>query len=304
MKLINKATAAALPVVPKPVVGYFSQRYIAGSALTDAVEEVRRLNARGMLATIDVLGESIRRIGEAQKPVEEYLKVLDAIREEKLSANISVKPTQLGLMLDYDKCLENYSTLCAKANEFGNFVRIDMEDATTTDATFKLYRDLKEKYADNVGVVVQAYLRRTIDDIVKLTDDLEGVNFRICKGIYVESRKIAWKDRDIIRKNFEWLLKEALTRGAYVGIATHDEWLVWAAMKIIRRMGLSKDKYEFQMLLGVQPELRQIIVDAGHRLRVYVPFGEDWYPYSTRRLRENPEMAGHIMKAMFSPPRR
>ena len=292
-----------LPLVPKPVVGYFSRRYIAGSRLEDMTKEVKRLNSLGMCATIDVLGESINRLEEAESPVNQYLRVLQIIEDEQLDANISVKPTQLGLTLDYDACLANYTRLLESASARNNFIRIDIEDASTTDATMKLYADLREKF-DNVGVAFQAYLRRTLNDIRELSEKVGNLNVRICKGIYIEPRQIAWKDRQIIQLNFELLLEEAFERGAYVGIATHDELLVWAALKIIHKLNLPQDRYEFQMLLGVQPGLRKIIVNAGHKLRVYVPFGEQWYAYSTRRLRENPQIAGHIFKAIFTPPAR
>ena len=303
MDIFNKLIAVTLPLVPKPVVGYFSRRYIAGSRLEDMTKEVKRLNSLGMCATIDVLGESINRLEEAESPVNQYLRVLQIIEDEQLDANISVKPTQLGLTLDYDACLANYTRLLESASARNNFIRIDIEDASTTDATMKLYADLREKF-DNVGVAFQAYLRRTLNDIRELSEKVGNLNVRICKGIYIEPRQIAWKDRQIIQLNFELLLEEAFERGAYVGIATHDELLVWAALKIIHKLNLPQDRYEFQMLLGVQPGLRKIIVNAGHKLRVYVPFGEQWYAYSTRRLRENPQIAGHIFKAIFTPPER
>ena len=301
MNLLNKLVIAGIPLVPKSLVGYFAQRYIAGSKLSDVVAEVKRLNCLGMCATIDVLGESIRRLEEAESPVNMYLQVLDAIGKDKLDANISVKPTQLGLMLNYEKCLEYYTRLLEKAKEYNNFVRIDMEDHPTTDKTLKLYTDLRKNF-DNVGVVLQAYLHRTVSDIENLTKEIDHLNLRICKGIYVEPYTIAWKDFDIVRRNYEYLLEVAFNNGAFVGIATHDDMLIWAGMKIIDQMAIPKDRYEFQMLLGVKPELRKIIVDLGHKLRVYTPFGEQWYPYSTRRLRENPQMANHIVKAMFTPP--
>ena len=301
MNLLNKLIVTGIPLIPKSLVGYFSQRYIAGSLLSEAVAEVKRLNCLGMCATIDVLGESIKRLDEAEGPVNMYLQVLDAIDTHKLDANISVKPTQLGLMLNYDRCLENYTRLVEKAKEYNNFVRIDMEDHPTTDKTLKLYTDLRKNF-DNVGIVLQAYLHRTASDIENLAKEIDHLNFRICKGIYVEPYSVAWKDFDIVRRNFESLLEIAFNCGAYVGIATHDDLLVWAGMKIIHQMQIPKDRYEFQMLLGVKPDLRKIIVDMGYKLRVYTPFGEQWYPYSTRRLRENPQMANHIVKAMFSPP--
>lgn len=303
MSFFSKLVVLSLPLVPKSVVGYFSKRYIAGSTIKDVVKEVKRLNSEGMCATIDVLGESIKHIDQAKKPLGEYLQTLETIANENLDANISIKPTQLGLMLDYKKCLENFSKIIESAKAKDNFVRIDMEDAPTTDATLRLYAQLHEKY-DNVGVVLQAYLRRTLQDIQDLSGKMDGLNFRLCKGIYIEPHNIAWKDKEIVRKNYEFLLKAMFEKKAYVGIATHDETLVWAALKVIHEMNIPKDKYEFQMLLGVLPNLRKIIVSAGHKLRVYVPFGEDWYPYSTRRLRENPQVASHILRALITPAER
>lgn len=300
MNILNKVVVAGIPLVPKPMVGYFSKRYIAGSTIDDAVDEVKRLNSMKMCSTIDVLGESIKNLEEAQGPVSQYLKVIDAIAGEKLDANISVKPTQLGLNLNYDECLDNYDKLVGSAAKNNIFVRIDMEDYTTTTKTLQLYTDLRKKYS-NVGVVLQAYLRRTIYDIDDLSKKIDNLNFRICKGIYVEPHSVAWKDYTIIRRNYEYLLEHAFNKGAYIGIATHDEYLVWSALKTIHRLNIPKDRYEFQMLLGVLPELRKIIVDLGHKLRVYTPFGKQWYAYSTRRLRENPNVAGHIVKAMFTP---
>ena len=284
--------------MPKPIVGYFSHRYIAGNRLVDALNEVKRLNDKGMCATVDVLGESIRRVGESDNAVNQYLKALEILDKERLDANISVKPTQLALMLDFDKCVENYTSLLKAAQSTNNFIRIDIEDSPTIDKTFELYLELRKTF-DNVGVALQAYLRRSYADMVSLSDEVEGFNLRLCKGIYIEPRAIAWKDYDIVRENYNLLLEEALKRGIYTGIATHDEYLVHFAFGLIDNMKLSKDKYEFQMLLGVDTELRKIIVDAGHRLRVYVPFGEEWFAYSTRRLKENPQIAGHILKALF-----
>ncbi|MBL7191912.1 proline dehydrogenase family protein [bacterium] len=300
MNLLNKAIVTALPLAPKPIVGYFSRRYIAGSKLQNALDEVKRLNDEGMCATVDVLGESINRTEEADEAVNQYLKALEAIDQYKLDANISVKPTQLALMLNFDKCVLNYSKLLETAAEFNNFVRIDMEDSSTTSRTIGLYLELRKNF-DNTGVVFQAYLRRTYSDLTNLSSKVKGFNFRLCKGIYIEPRTIAWKHYDIVRENYKFLLKEALNNGIYTGIATHDEYLVHCAFSLIEKMNLPKERYEFQMLLGVDTRLRKIIVDAGHKLRVYVPFGEQWYAYSTRRLKENPQIAGHVMKAVFQP---
>ncbi len=296
MSLVNSAMVAMMPVLPKQLVGLFAKRYIAGDSLDDAVEKVKEFNSNNICATLDILGEHINSIDEASPVVEDYLEVLDRINSEGLDSNISIKPTQFGLQLDKEKCYQNFVKVLDRAAELDNFVRIDMEDASCTDSTLELLKKLQESY-NNVGVVLQAYLRRTIDDVVKHANSKS--NYRLCKGIYVEKREIAYKDMNIINENFSFLLREMFKRKSYVGIATHDEKLVWEATKIIYEMNIPKDKYEFQMLLGVDEELRNIIVSAGHKLRVYVPFGKDWYAYSTRRLKENPAIAGHILKNLL-----
>ncbi|RJP82417.1 MAG: proline dehydrogenase [Candidatus Zixiibacteriota bacterium] len=296
MNLLNQAIAHTLPIVPKPVVGYFSARYISGERLEDAVHTVKKLMDQGACATIDVLGEHITRREESTGYAQQYLGVLDAIVREKLDANISLKPTQMGLKLDRNFCLDTVRGIAQAARERGLFVRIDMEDVTCTDDTFWLYQTLlKEGYP--VGVVIQAYLRRTDADLDWLIP--LKANLRLCKGIYVEPREHAYKDREIIRMNYLHLLERLLQGGCYTGIATHDEEMVWGATRIIRQLGLPRDRYEFQMLLGVDEELRHIIIQGGHKLRVYVPFGRHWYAYSVRRLKENPAMAGYVLKALF-----
>jgi proline dehydrogenase len=291
--LLDKAIVRMLPVVPKPVVQLFSSRYIAGSALDDAVEVVRALNREGKLATIDVLGEEITRESDARAIAQAYCDVFTAIERERLDSNVSVKLTALGLGLSYDVCRENLESVLREAAASGNFVRIDMEDSSTTSDTLRLYGELRESGIDNVGVVLQAYLRRTLDDIRALAD-LQP-NVRICKGIYVEPPSIAFSDYDAVRENYVRSLDALLEAGAYVGIATHDEWLIGQALE--RVGGLSPTAYEFQMLLGVRRERAAQLVTAGHRVRIYVPFGEHWYQYSLRRLQENPAMAGTIAKA-------
>jgi len=249
------------------------------------------------MGTCDVLGEEVRERATTKGAVTQYLELLDRIERESLDANVSIKPTMLGLKIDEDLCAENVSTIVARAAEFGNFVRIDMEDHTCTDATLRLYRRIHDEHPRSVGVVLQSYLHRTIADINALLPLTP--NIRICKGIYREPRAIAWKDFETVRANFVFNMEKLLTEGAYVGIATHDPHLVWAGMASVDRLGLDRDRYEFQMLLGVDPGLRKIILANGHRLRVYVPYGRDWYPYSIRRLRENPTVAHHVVRAMF-----
>ena len=293
MTLLDKALVRMLPVVPKPVVQLFSSRYIAGTTLHEAVEVVRALNHDGKLATVDVLGEEITQESEAREIAQAYQDVFTAIERERLESNVSVKLTALGLNLSYDLCRDDLEAVLREAARLGNFVRIDMEDSSTTSDTLRMYRELRERGHENVGVVLQAYLRRTLDDIAALAD--LHPNVRLCKGIYVEPETIAFTDADAVRENYVRSLDALLEGGSYVGIATHDEWLIEEALT--RVDGMSPSAYEFQMLLGVRERRAAELVGAGHRLRVYVPFGEQWYQYSLRRLQENPAMAGTIARA-------
>jgi len=297
MSLFDKLVVWSIPLIPKSIVGYFSKNYIAGPELADAVRKAKELNALGIMTTMDLLGEESKTNEEAEEAVAEYMRILKTIDNEKLNANLSVKPTQMGLLIDKEFCFQNIRKIVAEATRRNNFVRIDMEDHSTTSNTFSMYLRLKEEFSDHVGTVIQAYLRRTSADINNLIEN--NANLRFCKGIYVEKRSIAYKQMPIINENYKFNLKKLLHNKCYTGIATHDEILVWYAMSLIERYKLKPDEYEFQMLLGVDEELRQIILDSGHRLRVYVPYGKEWYPYSTRRLKENPKMAGYVVKHIF-----
>ena len=261
------------------------------------MEVVRRLNQEGLMATLDVLGESVARTDLVAGAVNEYLDALKAIDVARHDANVSVKPTQLGLKLDFDLCLNGMRELVRAAARIGNFVRIDMEDSSCTTATLDLYRRLRDEGFENLGVVLQAYMRRSLNDLRSLP---EGTSVRLCKGIYVESHDIAYRDGEIVNRNFADLLDVALDRGFYVGIATHDEAVIWEAMRIIDRRRLPRTAYEYQMLLGVDEKLRSIISREGHRLRVYVPYGANWYAYSMRRLRENPRIVGYVLRSLLS----
>jgi proline dehydrogenase len=296
MSLLDRVIAGTLPVVPQNIVRRVANRYIAGETTDDALRVVARLNERGFRATLDVLGEHIRSLDQANRAIASYLNLLEQIAKRKLDSTISVKLTQLGLKLDVQACIESARRLVQRAHDLGNFVRIDMEDSSCTNDTVRIYRELRHEYS-NVGVVLQAYLRRTMDDVCAL-HDLKP-NVRLCKGVYVEPREISYHDMRVINRNYVTLLETLLRNGSYVGIATHDELMVWEAFRIIRDLKLSPEAYEFQMLLGVEEQLRDIIRAAGHNLRVYIPFGRDWYAYSVRRLRENPRLAGYVFKAMF-----
>jgi proline dehydrogenase len=295
VSLFDSALVRLLPAVPKPLVQRFSSRYIAGSTLAEAVDCVRELNRGGAMATVDVLGEEITHEDETRAIAQAYDDVFAAIDEARLDSNVSVKLTALGLGLSYDLCRENLLDVVRTAAGYRNFVRIDMEDSSTTDDTLRLYRELREDGHENLGVVLQARLRRTLDDVQALADLQPSV--RICKGIYLEPGSIAFTDYEAVRANFVRCLDALLEAECYVGVATHDEWLIGESLTRISQRGVGPLEYELQMLLGVREERRDELVAEGHRLRVYVPFGEHWYGYSVRRLQENPAMAGTIAKA-------
>jgi proline dehydrogenase len=290
--LLDRAIVRVLPAVPRPVVKRLSQRYIAGPTLEDAVEVVRSLNTEAKMATIDVLGEEITRREEATALLGEYEDVLETVGREALDSNISVKLTGLGLNLDHDFCRDNIAELVREAAARSSFVRIDMEDSSTTSETLALYRELRGQGLDNVGVVLQAYMKRTLADIAGLAD--LRPNVRVCKGIYVEPPEVAFQEFETVRMNFVEAVGALMEAGSYVAVATHDDWVIGEALALIEERGLGPDEYEFQMLLGVRPELGEELVGEGHRLRIYVPFGRQWYEYSLRRLQENPKIAGYV----------
>ncbi|RMH68339.1 MAG: proline dehydrogenase [Gemmatimonadetes bacterium] len=304
MTVFDKLIARTLPYVPKPLVWQFSKPYVAGNTIDDAVRVVKELNAEKVMATIDVLGEFIHSTDQVAPTVETYKKVLDVIDKEQLEANISIKLTAFGLLLDKEFCADSVMNLIGYANsKYNNFVRIDMEDSACTDDTIEIYERARKQFP-KTGLVIQAYLRRSMADVQRLIQEAPAKpdpNLRICKGIYIEPEEIAFKDRQEIRQSFVDLVEMMIKNGRYVGIATHDEWVVTETEKIIKKYNAQPDQYEYQMLLGVLPDLRRKIQANGHRVRVYVPFGKDWYGYCTRRLKENPALAGHVLKNLVKP---
>ncbi len=298
MSFFNKLVVSSIPLVPRPIVRRFAGRYIAGETLADAITCVRQINTEGACATLDVLGEDIFTKEEAVDSRNQSIEVLHTITKEKLDSNLSIKLTSLGLKLDKDFCTENVREILKVAAAQNIFVRFDMENSTCTTDTIDVFRVLHKDFP-NTGIVLQAYLFRTEEDTRLLLK--EKPNFRLCKGIYKESPDIAFQGREEVQQNFLKLLGMMFEQKAYVGIATHDSLLVDGAIAMIDKMGLKKTEYEFQMLLGVRPELRKKLVRDGHKLRLYVPFGEHWYGYSTRRFKENPEIAGYVFKALFTP---
>lgn len=301
--MLNKLVAGTLPYVPKKVVWVFSKRYIAGEKIDDALTISKQLNLNGMFVTVDLLGEFIHTIEEAEQNKNSYLHIVKRFIFDNIKGNFSIKPTSFGLLIDIEKCYEFIKEVVVEAAKSGSFVRIDMEDSQCTTIEIDLYLRLKKEFPLNVGLVLQAYLKRTYADIEYMLQEAHSekapLNFRLCKGIYVEPANIAYKDYHEVRHHYLKNLELMFQNGIYVGIATHDSFLVREAQELIKKYQLPADKYEFQMLYGVTPGLRDSIVAEGHKMRIYVPFGKEWFGYCSRRLKENPKMVTDIMKAIF-----
>ena len=300
--MFNKLVAFFLPFMPEKLVWIFSRSYIAGDKIEDAIRVSKYLNTSGIKVTIDILGEFIKDLEQAEENKLEYLAIIEKMEDNKIDGNYSLKPTSFGLLIDKDVCYQQIREIVRKATEFNNFVRIDMEDSSCVDLEIELYRKLHEEFPKNVGLVFQSYLKRTskdLRDLLNIHTEEQKVNYRLCKGIYVEPSEIAFKGHDEINSHFlediDFLFKNQI----YTGIATHDKFLINSSYELIEKHSVPKDMYEFQMLYGVTPELRRSVVEKGHTMRVYVPFGKDWFGYSTRRLKENPKMASYIIKALF-----
>lgn len=300
--MFNKLIAVLLPYMPKQFVWLFSKRYIAGISIEDAIKASKNLNSQGMKVTIDLLGEFITNLEQAEKNKDEYLNIIETAEKNNINGNYSLKPTMFGLLLNKDVCYTNIREIVKKASENNNFVRIDMEDSQCVNMEIELFRKLKKEFPKNVGLVFQSYLKRTLDDIKNLqhlNSKDNPINYRICKGIYIEPEEIAYKKYQEINNHFLEDLEYMFKNNIYSAIATHDKPLVTGSYELIEKYNIPKNMYEFQMLYGVTPELRKSIVEKGHTMRVYVPFGKEWFAYSTRRLKENPKMAGLIIKGIF-----
>jgi len=300
--MFNKLIASILPYFPEKFVWIFSRSYISGETIDDAMRVSKELNSKSILVTIDVLGEFIKNLDEAEANKQEYLNLIDISFKNGINGNFSVKPTSFGLLIDKEVCYRHIKEIVAKAASYNGFIRIDMEDSPCTDLEIELFRRLKTEFPANVGLVVQAYLKRTLDDLkgmVDLNRETIPVSIRLCKGIYVEPEAIAYKKYEEINQHFLEDLEFLLKKRIHVGIATHDKSLVERAYKLLKQYNIPKHLYEFQMLYGVTPNLRDSIVNDGHAMRVYVPFGVKWFGYCTRRIKENPKMASQIIKAIF-----
>jgi proline dehydrogenase len=298
--MINSFIANSMPYMPKSFVAFFAKRYVAGAKPEDAFETTRQCNLEGAVGTIDLLGEFTNEEQKAKDTVKMYKLVLDNIVERKLDTNISIKPTAFGILISEELCTQYMREVISYAYSKGIFVRIDMENHPYTDFTINLYLQLNKEMPGCCGTVLQSYMKRNIDDIKNITSSIEKANIRLCKGIYREPDHVAYKDRKKIQDNYLESLDLLFSKKAYVGIATHDDVLIEGAKELIKKHNLKKDEYEFQMLLGVRSELRKNLLAEGHKLRIYTPFGEDWLPYSIRRLKENPAIVGSAMKGFLT----
>lgn len=300
--MFTKLVSNTLPFMPHQLVWYFSKAYIAGETVADVIRVSRGLNRSGAQVTVDLLGEFITDIQMADAYLKAYLDLVNRFESSPVKGNYSLKPTMFGLLIDFDRCYTAIREIVKTAARHGNFVRIDMEDSSCVDLEIKLYAELRKEFPESVGLVVQAYLKRTPADLERLYRVDTGsvpLNFRLCKGIYVESPEIAHQNMPDINRSFMASLDFMLRRGMYVGIATHDRTLIQEAIRLIAQYDVRPDQYEFQMLYGVTPRLRRRIVAAGHKMRVYVPYGKQWFGYATRRLKENPTLVKHLLRALL-----
>ena len=297
MSIINKIMSKSIPALPKWFAKIFAGPYVAGENIDLALEHVAFLNKKGYAATIDILGEHTRDTGTAKSIAEAYCDLLKKIDDMSLDCNLSIKPSHIGLDISQETAIQNFKKIINIAQIYSNFIRLDMEDSSQTDNTLEIFKDCNSHY-NKTGVVIQAYLKRSIKDLEKLADS--SFNARICKGIYKENRNISYHDPEEIRDNFIRLAEIMISRDSYVCFATHDLILIDKILSIIKNKKTKKDKYEFQVLYGVPmgSKLRELI-KQGHKVRVYVPFGSEWYDYSIRRIKENPNIASYVLKNLF-----
>lgn len=298
MSWLNSSLAAILPYVPRWFARPFAGPYVAGETTSQALDVVRSLNARGFKATVDILGEHVRSREEAAAIRDAYRHLYDRINEAGLDSNISLKLTHLGLEIDPEIAKENVLLILEKAREFGNFLRIDMENSPHTDETIRIYGACRKSYP-GVGVVLQAYLKRTLADIQTLTSP--AFNCRVCKGIYRESPDIAYKEPEAINQNYITAVQNILNGGGYVAIATHDLPLIDSLVEWLTEAAIPANRFEFQVLYGV-PMYGKLedLLERGFTVRIYVPFGRAWFDYSVRRLKENPRIIGYIFRNLIN----
>jgi proline dehydrogenase len=275
-----------------------TQRYVAGEELADGIVVAQTLNTQGLMASLDHLGESVTNVAEARTATAAYLDALEAIARDQVDANISLKLTQLGLDVSREVCVAHLRSILDRARQLDTFVRIDMESSAYTQRTLDVHAELWEAGYHNVGVVLQSYLYRTAADVDRALQ--MGTRVRLCKGAYLEPGRVAFPDKEAVDANYARLMERLLLGGVYPAIATHDERLIRRAIDIARGGGLGPERFEFQMLFGVRRDLQLRLVQQGYRVRVYVPYGSEWYPYLVRRLAERPANLGFFVRSMLS----
>ena len=294
--LLNKLIIVLIPIVPKFIVKIFANKYVAGETTKEAFNVVKRLNKNNLYCTLDILGEHTSDLKQSIAISNKYQKIIQNIEKENLDCNISIKPSHIGSDISDDIFKKNISGLLESSRKYNGFIRIDMEDSKLTDLTIKTYKSNLE-YKTHLGIVFQAYLKRTESDIKKLDDN---ANIRLCKGIYNESESIAIKNSEMINTNYLKLLEIALDKNIFIGIATHDEKLIYKSLDIIRSKNINKNKFEFQMLYGVpMNKIVKELLKENINVRVYVPYGKNWYDYSIRRIKENPNISKYIIQNLF-----
>ncbi len=271
-------------------------RFVSGEEVEDGLGAVRKVNSEGAIATLDHLGEEVSEPGEAIAATEVYLNALDQINNDGVDTNVSVKPTQVGLKIDKKLCEQNFAKIIERARKYDNFVRMDMEGSDCTQETLEVFESLRKKY-DNVGIVIQSYLYRSerdVDEVLKL-----GGRIRLCKGAYKEPKEIAFPKIQQVDESLVKLMQKMLLSGIYHGIATHDEKLIEKTKEFAQKNKIPRESFEFQLLYGIRTELRHRLVKEGYNVRVYIPFGRQWYPYFMRRLAERPANLFFFLKNFF-----
>lgn len=301
MSLLTKPILALLPHIPKPIMRRLAARYIAGEELPEAIARLRELAGRGHPGILDVLGENVRDEAEARAVAQAYVAAAEVLAREKLDCYVSVKPTHVGLTMNPALCEELYSAIASAVAPKGIEMRVEMEDAPTTDGTLAVFEKLRQRHS-NVGIVLQSRLFRTPKDIANLAPG--PLSVRMVKGIYLEPATIAHTEPEPIRKAYVECVEQLAARRARLSLATHDEGLAERCLQVLKRHNYQKHEYEFQVLLGVREELWRVWREEGHRVRVYVPYGPEWKPYSIRRMRKNPQILGHVMRAALRPGRK
>ena len=296
MNFINNLIVCILPFTPKSIIKIFAKNYVAGVDSKHSLNVIKKINTKGIKATIDILGEHTNSREECLNITNHYIGLLENIEKRKLECNLSIKPSHIGSDINFDTVLKNFKSIHHKAINFNNFIRIDMESSKLTNTTIKLYNTLKS-ISSNIGIVFQAYLYRTEQDILKLK---KGDNIRLCKGIYKEDSSIAYTDYNDINTNYLKLLKIAFKKEIFVGIATHDPILINKCIDLIKEMNINSEMFEFQYLYGVpMDKAMKIIKSYDYNIRCYVPYGDNWYDYSIRRIKENPKIASYVIRNIF-----